>query len=891
MTMFRTLAALGLIALAAGGFGPATLSSADAQPAAPALLKPQDLTLERLYRAKPYRGTDAKELRFSHDARYLAYLWNPFGELGTDLYIHDTQTGQTRRVTSLETMRGFDAPEDLARFQRKAAQREREFAERQQRMEQQAAYLAGAKIDLGAWERDAIEQVKKEFLDKKARDEALKKAEAERLGDDKKDLDKKDGDKAEADKSKDKDKELWEWRDELKKKLARDKLKASDYYPGVESLVWAHKKDELIFQYRGDLFRVQAASGALERLTQTDRNERIVDYTVADDGYVYMDETRVLRASFASGRVAQWNRELIHADDAERKYRIERTELTEDQRFMALIARAPLTPADKNPATPPPKSRQVEIMNYAERFATTKKVDREVPDDKRTQQALALYIRKVGIANGPQPEPVFTHPGGDVWFEISPLAWAKDGSRYTFATWEREKERLRIYVGVADETARPEVVLERKGAGLTGHEVVGVVAPRFTPDGKTLLAVLDDAGFRQPHVIDTVARTARPLLAGNFEAHALLGFTPDSRFLFVAANKDEFAAMNLYRVDLASGAMTALGQPGDYHRNGQVSDDGRKLAAIAGNWARRPELQLIDASQPKVQIRTLTDSHDKAWNEVALLQPERFSFKNRRGDMIQAYAFKPPGWKPRDQRPALVYVYGGPLNDRHIVELDSFQPTGFVFGMYMAARHGYVTVAVDPRGHSNYGRAFSDANWEQPGKPQTEDLEDLARHMAQHYGVDSRRIGLTGWSFGGFQTQYTMYTSPDTFAAGAAGAGPTEWENYNSWYSGRTLGKTERSKPTLRRFSLLPLTAGLKKPLLLVHGMMDPNVLYQDTVNVYRALLDNGKEGLVELFLDPDGEHALGGAVNPKALHRKYEGFFLQHLGRGAGAPAVPGKS
>ena len=67
---------------------------------------------------------------------------------------------------------------------------------------------------------------------------------------------------------------------------------------------------------------------------------------------------------------------------------------------------------------------------------------------------------------------------------------------------------------------------------------------------------------------------------------------------------------------------------------------------------------------------------------------------------------------------------------------------------------------------------------------------------------------------------------------------------------------------------------------MLVHGMQDPNVLYQDTVNVYRALLENGKESLVDLFLDPDGEHGLGGTVKPMALHKKYEAFFLQHLGK-----------
>jgi dipeptidyl aminopeptidase/acylaminoacyl peptidase len=125
-----------------------------------------------------------------------------------------------------------------------------------------------------------------------------------------------------------------------------------------------------------------------------------------------------------------------------------------------------------------------------------------------------------------------------------------------------------------------------------------------------------------------------------------------------------------------------------------------------------------------------------------------------------------------------------------------------------------------------------------------------------------------------------MYTKPELFAAGIAGAGPTEWENYNSWYSGRTIGKVDRTKPVLRKYSLLPLARQLKHPLMLVHGMQDPNVLYQDTVNVYRELLDSGKDALVELYLDPDGVHGLGGTVKPAGLHRKYEAFWLQHLGQ-----------
>ncbi|MFZ6816955.1 prolyl oligopeptidase family serine peptidase [Undibacterium sp. Ji22W] len=882
----------------------APLAYADAKAeAAIAKLKPNELSLEQLYRSKSYMGKAASQLRFSYDGRYLAYAWNPFGEEGNDLYLHDSETGKTSRITSPALMKTYDAPEDWDRFEKKLQQKEKELNERQAKAEAQAAYLRGEKVDLLQWERAAIAELKQELTAKKARDaasKAEKDAEAakekaavaamkssknvntdsnkEKTTETKTETktenttDNKQASKLDDAKKNEVDKELWELRDELKKKLVKEKLKNTDLYPGIENLVWAKKSQELIFQYRGDLFRLQASTGQIERLSKTDKVERIISYNADDSGYLYMDDKRIYAVGFNDSKLRQLNPELIHADDAEKKYSLNSTVLSEDKQWMAISASVPTDPAKAGSA------RQVEIMNYNDRFATAKKVAREVSDDKRTVSASALYIRRVSDESMRQPVPMFAQDGGDVWFEMSRVSFSKDASQYTFSTWEREKELLRIYVGKTADNQKPTIVFEKRGD--VGHEVVDVVAPQFTPDGQQLIAVLDEHGYRQPYRINTSNGTATALLQGNFEAHQILGFTPDSKTMMVLANRDDFAAMNIFSVQLANGDMTPLGKASDFHRATIVAENGQKMASVAGQWSSRPELKLIQLQANRAQSSTLTDSHDPQWNAVHLIQPERFSFTNRHGDKIEAYMFKPQQWSSSDKRPAIVYTYGGPLGDRHIIETDSFQATAYLFGMYMAAKHGYVTVAVDPRGHSNYGRKFSDANWEQVGKPQTEDLEDLAKYMQKSLGVDGKRIGLTGWSFGGFQTQYTMYTSPDVFAAGIAGAGPTEWENYNSWYSGRTIGKVDRSKPNLRRYSLLPLTVGLKKPLMLVHGMQDPNVLYQDTVNVYRALLENGKESLVDLFLDPDGEHGLGGAIKPKAWHKKYESFFLQHLGK-----------
>jgi len=853
-------------------------------------IKPEELTLEKLFRTRSYAGQQARGASFSHQGRYLAYLWNPYGENGADLYIHDTQNGQTKRVTSLELMKSYDPPETVDQFLKKAADRDKQMNEAQAKVEAQAKYLLGANIDLDQWDKAAIEVLKKEEAEKKAKAEAEKqKAEAEKKQDEGAEATTSGGGsgrRGDASARQEKEKELWEWRDELKKRQEKDNVRPADLYPGVSSFDWAHKTDELIFAYRNDLYRYVVSTGKLDRLTDTDRTERLVGYTPNDDGYLYQDGISIFRVDFSNGRQIQLNRALVFSDDAEKKYAIQGTTLSEDGRWMAIDARLQEEGTAGGPGGARGQQaqqgatrsgRQVQIMDYTKRFAEARSVSREVSDDRRRIPATAIYIRRVDESPARLAEPVITFDGGDVWFERSAIAFSKDGSKYTFATWEREKDILKVYLGNTSETDKPVAVIERKGD--VGHEVITSLAPRFTPDGKTLVVVLDEeSGFRQPRAYDIASKTLKPIVKGNFEAHTILGFTPDSSSMFLVANKDDLAAMNVYQVALATGEMKLIGNAGEYHRSPAVSENGAKVAMNSGNWIKRNELHVVDVASRDTKV--LTNSYDPEWQQIHLLQPERFSFKNRHGDTINCYVFKPRGWRATDKRPSIVYIYGGPLGNRNSVEVDSFQPTGYMFGMYMAAKHGYVTITIDPRGQSNYGRRFSGANWENAGLPQTEDLEDLMKHIDRGFGVDAKRVGLTGWSFGGFQTQYTMYSKPDLFACGIAGAGPTEWENYNSWYSGRTIGQVDRSKPVLRKYSLIPMAKNLRKPLLLVHGMADPNVLYQDTVNVYRALLESGKESIVDLFLDPDGEHGMGAAVKTRGWHKKYETFFLQHLGK-----------
>jgi dipeptidyl aminopeptidase/acylaminoacyl peptidase len=813
-------------------------------------------SFEDIYQVKPFRGKTARLIKFSEDDRYLAFLWNTYEDFGCrllltarryraagyDLHIYDIKEGKLKRVTSPERMKRFDPPEDYEKFVKKRKQILEEEQKRQEMILAQRDFLQAKEVDLEKFERQEIEELKKELEEKKKEEKEKKK-------------DKK---------KEEKELELWELRDKLKEKKKKEAVKIEDLYPGVSGYEWSKPAAQLIFQYRGDLYRYLPETDEIRRLTMTDEAESIISYTPDGSGYYYAKEERVFLVKFDSAYIRQINHQL----NEENKYKIAQTRISPDGKWMLILA------AKKEAK---PANREVQIMDYQKRFAEAQKIKRQVADDKRNEPHYRFILRDIRQTNyGREPEHIFEIPGGDVWYEFSDIEWSKDSSRYAFMTWEREKGDLKIWLGRAAAGEKPELLYEMKEQiGFKGFYENNV---KFTPDGKRLAAVLNnEAGFRQPVIFDLETKKKTSVLKGKFESYPILDFSRDSCYMYIVSDKESPAWRTVYRVSLENGGMTRIGKTRGMHRRAAVSHGGEWLAVNFGNWTRMAELYLLNTRTGEEKV--LTDSHRKGWENIYFIKPEIFQYKNRDGDTIQGMIFKPAGWRPEAKRPGIVYLYGGPVLNQHTVEVDNFSPLSYLFQMLMAAKHGYVTINIDPRGQTGYGKRFSEANFQDPGNPQTEDLEDLVKHIHTGFGVDSRKLGLHGWSFGGFQTIKTMLSSPETFACGIAVASVTEWENYNSWYAGATIGKSVRDKPNLRKYSLIPQAHKLRRPLLLIHGMMDDNVLYQDTLKMYNAFLGAGKETLVELFLDPEGKHSLGGTVKYKAVYKKFESWFLRHLG------------
>lgn len=409
-----------------------------------------------------------------------------------------------------------------------------------------------------------------------------------------------------------------------------------------------------------------------------------------------------------------------------------------------------------------------------------------------------------------------------------------------------------------------------------GPTTPSMVAPDWAADSQSVVFISEQSGFRHVHVLDTLYQSVRQLTSGYFEVYPL-DFSDDHTTMFVTATKDSPARQMVYAIDIESGEMDRLSKDEGTYSSVAVSDDGKRMLSNFVTFGTLTELICQDSDTRT----TLTDSHPEEAVALTKWMPEFFQYENRLGHTIHGSMIKPDGWseKTKEKFPLLIYVYGGPLGTRKSVVDGSYRSDGYFFGGYMAKKHGYVTVVIDPRGQSGYGGLFEKANYEQVGKPQVDDLVDGVEYLTENYHVDDKRVAIHGWSFGGFQTQMCLYSEPDVFQAGMAGAGPTEWENYNSWYATGTIGPSKKGSPDQKEYSLRPLAKNLEGKLLLVHGMEDTNVLFQDTVAIYRELLKAGKEAHVELFLDPTGGHGLGGDVKTLNKMRKYEEFLLRTIG------------
>ena len=401
-------------------------------------------------------------------------------------------------------------------------------------------------------------------------------------------------------------------------------------------------------------------------------------------------------------------------------------------------------------------------------------------------------------------------------------------------------------------------------------------APYFLQDGQRFLWLSERDGWLHLYLYNLNGQLERPLGSGDwmidrstFSNPGISAFQVDEQggwVYFTSTNPDP-RERQLYRVRIDTGAMERLTQdPGTHGLN--LSPDGRYLEDSSSNLTTPNETRLLKADGTPVAVLHRAENR---LADFALGATEFVTVKSPGGATLYARLVKPPDFNPGKRYPVIVDVYGGPG-----VQLirNVWGVTGA--GDQLLSEQGYLIWSLDNHGSWGRGHAWESAIYEHMGEREVEDQLAGINYLKSLPYVDANRIGVHGWSYGGYMTLELLTRAPGVFKCGAAGGPVTAWKFYDSIYTERYMRTPGENPDGYRASSPLYAADKLKAKVLLIHGTDDDNVHMQNTLNFVNALVKARIP--FELYLQPGEKHGFSKESSRIYLEQRELDFFKANL-------------
>ncbi|HET7694882.1 MAG TPA: S9 family peptidase [Vicinamibacterales bacterium] len=456
-----------------------------------------------------------------------------------------------------------------------------------------------------------------------------------------------------------------------------------------------------------------------------------------------------------------------------------------------------------------------------------------------------------------------------------------DDGRLTIASARSADNKDRWYVAIDAESGRTRVVdtlhddawIREAGGGF------GTSGVDFLPDDKRVWFLSERDGWMHLYTLDVSDTSAKPkqLTSGKWEI-ASAALSRDGQTFFVTSTEQHPGERHLYTVPVEGGARTKVTSMTGSNV-AEVSPDESTLGLVHSYSTKPPEVYVMP-NRPGATAKQVTTTPTEEWRGFNWIDPKVITFKARDGVDVYARLFTPEmiGARRDPAHPGVVFVHGaGYLQNAHKYWSTYFRE--YMFHNLLASR-GYVVLDVDYRASSGYGRDWRTAIYRHMGGKDLEDVVDGAKYLVEKEQVHARRIGVYGGSYGGFITLMAMFTTPDVFAAGAALRPVTDWAHYNHGYTSNILNVPQKDAEAYRKSSPIYFADGLKGALLICHGMVDTNVLFQDSVRLAQRLIELRKENW-ELAPYPVENHGFERASSWADEYKRILKLFEQNLRTG----------
>ena len=397
----------------------------------------------------------------------------------------------------------------------------------------------------------------------------------------------------------------------------------------------------------------------------------------------------------------------------------------------------------------------------------------------------------------------------------------------------------------------------------------------FLPGGRDFLWQSERDGWSHLYVASREAGALRLLTPGDFDVLGFLGADTAAGYVYYIASPENPTQRYLYRarLDGTGGAerLSPAGEAGSHSYD--VAPDFRYAVHTWSSFDTPPVTELVALPGHRV-VRVLVDNAQLK-SRVAALARGRSEFRQvdiGGGVRLNAWMIRPVDFDSTRRYPVLFSVYGGPGSQTVV---DGWGGNGYLWDQLLA-QHGYIVASVDNRGTGARGRAWRKIIYRQMGVIETRDQAAAARAVGRLPFVDSTRIGIWGWSYGGFMTLNCILQFPDVYRTAVAVAPVTQWKFYDDIYTERYNGLPQDNAAGYDRGSPLSYAANLRGNLLIVHGSGDDNVHFQNTENMVNALVAANRQ--FRLFVYPNRTHSITGGNTTRHLWEMLTAYVLEKL-------------
>ncbi|GAA4347712.1 S9 family peptidase [Hymenobacter saemangeumensis] len=406
---------------------------------------------------------------------------------------------------------------------------------------------------------------------------------------------------------------------------------------------------------------------------------------------------------------------------------------------------------------------------------------------------------------------------------------------------------------------------------------------RYLEGGKQFLFTSEQDGYQHLYLYDISGKLIRQVTKGPWEISAINGFDPKAGVVYYTSTEASPLERHLYRISLKGTDKVRISDPGHGIDKVNMSPDTRYFLNDFSKAGTPSVISLREGRTGKL-VKVLEDNAKlrETLGQYAMASFEFFKFSTADGQQLNGWMMKPADFDPSKKYPVLMYCYGGPSFGSSSTQtvLDNASGGGGAFNRYLwnnyLTQQGYIVVSVEGRGSSGRGAAFRKATYANLGKYEAIDQGAGAKHLGTLPYVDKSRIGLWGWSFGGYLTALAITTQPELFKLGIAVAPVTNWRYYDTVYTERYLKTPQLNPGGYDDNSPVQHAAKLKAKFLLVHGTGDDNVHFQNSVAFTDALIAANKD--FQTLYYPNRNHSIRGGNTSLHLYRQMTNFIQANL-------------